>query len=65
MFTSSKTNQDYVKFFKSLKKLAILLNIRLSTEYMCKDASKSVTMVNARYSIYVLYLCVGFILNQM
>jgi hypothetical protein len=55
MLTSSETNQDYVNFFKSLKKLAILLNIRLSPEYMCIDASKSVTMVNARYSLYVLY----------
>jgi hypothetical protein len=32
MFTCYETNQDYVKFFKSLKKLAILLNIKLSPE---------------------------------
>ena len=40
MFTSHEQNKDYVKFFTSLKKLAIILNILLSPEYMCIDASK-------------------------
>jgi hypothetical protein len=40
MFTSHEQNQDYVKFFTSLEKLASNLKIVFSPEYICIDASK-------------------------
>ena len=58
MFACYETNQDYVKFFKSLKKLAILLNIKLSPEYMCIDASKSMAYgIRKVFTLCVILMC--------
>ena len=40
MFTSHELNDDYLNFFKSLKRLCIVLNLIFDPKYMVIDASK-------------------------
>ena len=58
MFTSHETNKDYANFFKSVKKLSILLNIMLSPEYMCIDASKSMAYgIRKVFELCLILMC--------
>ena len=41
MFTSHEMNGDYVSFFKSLKELAVMLNIACDPRYIVIDASRA------------------------
>jgi hypothetical protein len=52
MFTSHELNDDYLNFFKSLKRLCIVLNLSFDPKYMVIDASKALA-----YAIKIVFLC--------
>ena len=58
MFTSHEMNGDYVSFFKSLKELAVMLNIACDPRYIVIDASRAmVYAIKKIFPLCIIIMC--------
>ena len=58
MFTSHEQNADYLRFFKCLKKLTVILNLFFDPKYCVIDASKAMAhAINRMFPLCCIIMC--------